>query len=98
MPLKPDARAALQEENQQLDQLIAISSDPWRSFFARWKVNNERLINNSNDTQVEQELNEEINRLQDMINSIKTSTPGAMFWKTSLNEDKSATQELLAKP
>lgn len=97
MPLVPNARELLKAENQLLGKLIDMipAGDSWRSFLDGWKTNNQRLIDDTNDTKVEQDLKEEISRLQGMLESIKGDTAGATFWKNSLSEDIKNTQALL---
>jgi len=97
MPIDPNARNALKEENQLLGKLIDMipAGDPWGSFLGRWKANNQRLIDNSDDAKVQLELNEEISRLNGMLESIKGDSEGAKFWKNSLSDDIKSTEALL---
>jgi hypothetical protein len=94
-----NARKALEDENKLLDELAQkAASTPagatWADFFRGFRETNEKLMSMA-DAAFDQELNEEIKRLEGMRNSITGDSAGAKFHRDDLAADIKNAKELL---
>jgi hypothetical protein len=94
-----NARKALEDENKLLDEFAQkAASTPagatWADFFRGWRETNVKLMSMA-DAAFDQELNEEIKRLEGMRNSITGDSAGAKVHRDALAADIKNTEDLL---